>query len=44
MLIVGEKEVAGGSVSVRVRSGEDLGPIPVTSVIEMIREKVGAKA
>ncbi|MEE9249104.1 MAG: threonine--tRNA ligase [Dehalococcoidia bacterium] len=44
MLIVGDKEVAEGSVSVRLRSGEDLGPRPVASVIEMIREKVETKA
>ncbi|MFQ5873974.1 MAG: aminoacyl--tRNA ligase-related protein, partial [Dehalococcoidia bacterium] len=44
MLVVGDKEVASGSLSVRRRSGEDLGASPVASVREMICRDVEAKA
>ena len=33
MLVVGAKEAEQGSVAVRLRSGEDLGPIPVAQLL-----------
>ena len=44
MLIVGDKEVDANSLSVRLRSGEDLGANPLQSVKEMIVEQIEAKA
>ena len=43
MLIVGDKEVEGNSLSVRLRSGADLGAKPLQSVREMIVEEIQAK-
>ncbi len=43
MLVVGDKEVESHSLSVRLRSGEDLGANPLKSVKEMIAEEVRAK-
>jgi threonyl-tRNA synthetase len=37
MLVVGEREAAEGTVSVRLRSGKDLGPMPIESFIERIK-------
>jgi threonyl-tRNA synthetase len=34
---VGEREAAEGTVSVRLRSGKDLGPMPIESFIERIK-------
>ncbi|MBI2322099.1 MAG: threonine--tRNA ligase [Chloroflexi bacterium] len=36
MLVVGDQEVAGGTVAVRLRSGENLGPRPVADVTTMM--------
>jgi threonyl-tRNA synthetase len=36
-LIVGDKEVAGGSVAVRTRGGGDLGQVPVSEVISRLK-------
>jgi threonyl-tRNA synthetase len=33
MLIIGDKEQAAGTVSVRLRSGDDLGAVPVADLI-----------
>lgn len=44
MLIVGDKEVEAGSLSVRLRSGDDLGAIPLDSIKEMIVKEIQAKA
>lgn len=44
MLIVGDKEVEQGTVAVRLRSGEDLGPRPVGEVEATIVEAVRSKA
>jgi threonyl-tRNA synthetase len=38
MLIVGDREMQADSVAVRLRSGEDLGPLRVGAVIARIRE------
>jgi len=37
MLVVGEREAAEGKVAVRLRSGKDLGPMPLEAVIERIK-------
>jgi len=41
MLIVGDKEVSSGMVSVRLRSGQDLGPLPLADVIHRLQEEGG---
>jgi len=40
MLIVGDREVEAGKVAVRLRSGEDLGAIPVGEFVHMATEAV----
>lgn len=37
MLVVGEREAAEGKVAVRLRSGKDLGPMPLEAVIARIK-------
>jgi threonyl-tRNA synthetase len=37
MLVVGEREAAEGKVAVRLRSGKDLGPMPLETVIKRIK-------
>ena len=44
MMIVGDKEVAAETLSVRKRSGEDLGPTPLPAVIEMLQSDIAARA
>jgi len=44
MLVVGEREAEAGTVSVRLRTGEDLGPKPLADVIDWISAKVREKA
>lgn len=43
MLVCGEKERAEGKVAVRLRTGEDLGPKPLTEVISRIRAVVSSR-
>jgi threonyl-tRNA synthetase len=43
MLVVGDKEVADGTVSVRSRSGGDLGPNSVDEFVNKAREETSAK-
>ncbi len=40
MLVVGEREVQNGTVSVRGRSKADLGAVPVSGVLDMLRADV----
>jgi threonyl-tRNA synthetase len=40
LLVAGEREKESGTVSVRKRSGEDLGVMPVAQVIELLRKEV----
>jgi threonyl-tRNA synthetase len=42
-LIVGDKEMQAGSVAVRTRGGEDLGAMPVDSLLARFREEVAAR-
>jgi threonyl-tRNA synthetase len=44
MLIIGNKEQEADSVSVRLRSGEDLGAMSVASFLERAQAEVAAKA
>ena len=37
MLVVGEREAAEGKVAVRLRSGKDLGPMPLETVIKRLK-------
>jgi threonyl-tRNA synthetase len=43
MLVVGDKEVADGTVSLRSRAGGDLGPIGVDEFTKKAREEARAK-
>ena len=44
MLVVGDREMEGRTVAVRLRSGKDLGAIPLDRLIGMIERKVEEKA
>ncbi|MBI2303506.1 MAG: threonine--tRNA ligase [Chloroflexi bacterium] len=44
MLIVGDKEAAAGNLSLRLRSGQDLGPQTVAQFLTRIREDIAQKA
>jgi threonyl-tRNA synthetase len=41
-LIVGDKEQEGSTVAVRTRGGEDLGAMPVASLLARLREEVAS--
>lgn len=43
MLVVGDKEVADGTVSVRLRTGDNLGARPVQSILDTIKRVVDEK-
>jgi threonyl-tRNA synthetase len=43
MLVVGDKEAASESAAVRCRSGEDLGPLPISQVIDRLRDEVASR-
>jgi len=43
MLVVGDREVEKGTVAVRLRTEEDLGPRPVEEFISMAREAIAEK-
>jgi threonyl-tRNA synthetase len=43
MLVVGEKDMAAGTVSVRDRISGDLGALPIEAAIEKLRSEVAAK-
>ena len=40
MLVVGDREAEAQAVSVRTRSGEDLGSMPIFQFIDRIRDEV----
>jgi len=44
MLVVGDKEKAGDAVSVRLRTNENLGMMPVADFVERIRRIIRAKS
>jgi threonyl-tRNA synthetase len=39
MLVVGEREAAEGKVAVRLRSGKDLGPMPLETVVARLKKE-----
>ena len=43
MLIIGDKEQAAGAVAVRLRSGEDLGALPLDAFIARAQADIAAK-
>jgi len=43
MLVVGEREREEGTVSLRLRTEEDVGPRPLSEFIAMVKEKVKSK-
>ena len=44
MLVVGERERQAGTVSVRARSGEDVGAVPLDRVVADLTAEIGARA
>jgi threonyl-tRNA synthetase len=44
MLVIGKREVADGKVAVRLRSGEDLGAMPVEEFIALAQKVVSSKS
>jgi threonyl-tRNA synthetase len=44
MLVVGGREAEAGTVSVRLRSGEELGSLPIAEVAARMAEKVKTKS
>ena len=44
MLVVGDREIEAGAAAVRLRSGDDLGAVPVDEIVARITDEVGAKA
>ena len=43
MLVVGKREVENGAVAVRLRSGDDLGAMPVADFLDMAQRIVASK-
>jgi threonyl-tRNA synthetase len=43
MLVVGDREAAQRTASVRLRSGENLGPLPLDAIIERIATEARAR-
>ena len=43
MLVVGEREAAEGNVSVRPRSGKDLGPMPLDAFVSRIKTEAESR-
>lgn len=44
MLVVGKREAEAGAVAVRLRSGEDLGALPIADVITLVKTVADAKS
>jgi threonyl-tRNA synthetase len=44
MLVVGEKEAAAGTAAVRLRSGEDLGPIGVEELARRLARQAARRS
>ncbi len=44
MLIAGDRDIAAGAVSVRLRTGDDLGGMPVANFIELAKRIVDSKS
>ena len=44
MLVVGDREAEERKAAVRVRTGDDLGPLSVDEIVKLFRERIAAKA
>jgi threonyl-tRNA synthetase len=44
MLVVGDREAAGGTVALRERSGGDKGPTSIDAFISLAREEIAHKS
>ena len=44
MLVIGDREIEAGAAAVRLRSGDDLGAVPVDKIVAMITAEVAEKA
>jgi threonyl-tRNA synthetase len=44
MLVVGEREAAAGTASLRRRSGEDLGAVPVERIVAQLAAEIGSRS
>jgi len=44
LVIIGDKEVAENTVTVRKRSGENIGPFTVNELLEILKEKITTKS
>jgi threonyl-tRNA synthetase len=44
MLVVGDKEAESGQVALRLRSGENPGPIPLAVFLERVQAEVAARS
>ncbi len=44
MLVIGDREIEAGAAAVRLRSGDDLGAVPVDEIVARITAEVEAKA
>ena len=44
MLVIGDREIEAGAVSVRLRSEEDLGSMQIDQLIERIQEEIIARS
>jgi threonyl-tRNA synthetase len=44
MLVIGDKEVENGQVALRLRSGENPGPMPISTFLERAKEDIHSKA
>jgi threonyl-tRNA synthetase len=43
LLVVGDKEAEAGTAAVRVRSGKDLGPMPLERILERVRTEAESR-
>jgi threonyl-tRNA synthetase len=44
MLVVGEREAAAGTASLRRRGGEDLGAVPVERIVAQLTAEIGSRS
>lgn len=44
MLVVGDREIEGNSASVRLRSGENLGAMPISEITERIKDRITSRS
>jgi threonyl-tRNA synthetase len=43
MLVMGDKEIENGQVALRLRNGENPGPMPVSAFVELAKDEVARK-